>query len=302
MIYFPRGEMMRIKRNALNLDDFSERLQETRKKVQPKQGEFAKEIGVAQNTLSCFENGSKQPSLDVLIILANALGVSTDFLLFGTETNVPKTAGDVARFIHKTSDQTTLLWNEAESLLELTIKDAPSELVSFCAKYFDNKSKASESGAKEMFDGWLESQFNKLDHIPLIAMHDTLIQFPTKEINRNDFAPTAKKEKKYVAESEYSSSQARPVALIACDSKKDKDQSAACTIAPLKSEDVMGGKRSKKKEPRSVAASMEEPELGVSVKRKEPREVACSMPREIGAETVGCAKIKKEEKSQAEEK
>lgn len=261
---------MRIKRNALNLDDFSERLQEARKKVQPKQGEFAKEIGIAQNTLSCFENGSKQPSLDVLIILANALGVSTDFLLFGTETNVPKTAGDVARFIHKTSDQTTLLWNEAESLVELTIKDAPSELVSFCAKYFDNKSKASESGAKEMFDGWLESQFKRLDHIPLIATHDTLIQFPTKEINRNDFAPTAKKEKKYVAE--YYSPQAGPVALIACDSKKDKDQSAACTIAPQKSEDVMGGKRSQK---------------------KEPREVACSMPRERGAETVRCTRIKK---------
>lgn len=59
---------------------FAERLKELRKKSGMTQGELAKLIGVSTNSISIYENGDL-PSIGKLISLANALGVSVDFLL-----------------------------------------------------------------------------------------------------------------------------------------------------------------------------------------------------------------------------
>lgn len=45
------------------------------------QVELAKRLGVAKQTISNWENGNIQPSIDMLIRLAKLFGVTTDYLL-----------------------------------------------------------------------------------------------------------------------------------------------------------------------------------------------------------------------------
>jgi len=45
------------------------------------QAEFAKRLGVTGASVSAYENGSRQPSFDVLVKIANILGTTTDNLL-----------------------------------------------------------------------------------------------------------------------------------------------------------------------------------------------------------------------------
>ena len=69
------------------MKDFGKRLRELRKEKGYTQAEFAARVGIAQNTLSQFENEIAMPSIPVLIAIAQTLDVSTDFLL-GLSENI----------------------------------------------------------------------------------------------------------------------------------------------------------------------------------------------------------------------
>lgn len=49
------------------------------------QADLAKELSVAQNTVSSWENGKRDPDTDTVIQLAAFFGVSTDYLLGATD-------------------------------------------------------------------------------------------------------------------------------------------------------------------------------------------------------------------------
>lgn len=55
--------------------------------------EFGKIIGVAESTVSLYENGKRQPDYDTLSKIADFFGVSTDYLL-GRETKTVLTRRD----------------------------------------------------------------------------------------------------------------------------------------------------------------------------------------------------------------
>lgn len=59
----------------------SKRLKEARKAKKMTQEALGKEIGVTKVSICCYENGSRTPTLDTLIDLANALGVEITYLL-----------------------------------------------------------------------------------------------------------------------------------------------------------------------------------------------------------------------------
>lgn len=63
------------------MNKLAERLKQTRKVKGLSQKEMAKLINVSQSTIAKWESGTREPSLDDLILLANILGESTDFLL-----------------------------------------------------------------------------------------------------------------------------------------------------------------------------------------------------------------------------
>lgn len=47
------------------------------------QAELARRIGVSASAVGMYEQGRREPSLDLVIRLANEFGVSTDYLLIG---------------------------------------------------------------------------------------------------------------------------------------------------------------------------------------------------------------------------
>ncbi|MCI0359407.1 MAG: helix-turn-helix domain-containing protein [Planctomycetaceae bacterium] len=65
-------------------EDFSRRLRETRENRKMKQSDVARRTGLQPSAISQFENAQREPSHDNLKKLASALGVSTDYLLYGT--------------------------------------------------------------------------------------------------------------------------------------------------------------------------------------------------------------------------
>jgi len=65
---------------------FSERLLLLRREYKMTQAQLAHAIGVHERGLRGYELGSMQPTLPVIIALANHFCVSTDYLLGLTET------------------------------------------------------------------------------------------------------------------------------------------------------------------------------------------------------------------------
>lgn len=65
MDYTDIGRRIRIQRRYLNMT----------------QGELAKRIGVSASYIGHLERGTRQASLETLVMLANELDVSTDYLL-----------------------------------------------------------------------------------------------------------------------------------------------------------------------------------------------------------------------------
>lgn len=57
------------------------RIAEARKKANMSQAELGRKIGAAQNTISNWENGNRQPNNDDLLRLAKALRTTVDYLL-----------------------------------------------------------------------------------------------------------------------------------------------------------------------------------------------------------------------------
>lgn len=81
---------------------FPERLRATRKKRDLSQGELAKRSGMQASAISHFETGTRKPSFDNLRRLADALDVTTDYLL-GRVNDAKAWAG--ADRLHRHLDQ-----------------------------------------------------------------------------------------------------------------------------------------------------------------------------------------------------
>ena len=67
---------------------FAKRLRVLRSEKNITQAEFAKVIGVAQQTVGSWEKGNSAPNFEILSKIADYFNVSTDYLL-GRETHNP---------------------------------------------------------------------------------------------------------------------------------------------------------------------------------------------------------------------
>lgn len=99
---------------------FSVRLRSAREKRDLNQGELAKRAGLQPSAVSHFETGSRKPSFDNLRRLADALKVSTDYLL-GRVSEEESLAGADTIFRHLdrlTSEDRDMAENFLEFLAE----------------------------------------------------------------------------------------------------------------------------------------------------------------------------------------
>lgn len=60
---------------------FYERIKELRNSLGINQVEFGKKLGVTKQCVSNWENGSIQPSVDMLIKICKAFSISSDYLI-----------------------------------------------------------------------------------------------------------------------------------------------------------------------------------------------------------------------------
>ena len=69
----------------MDYEDIGRRIRIQRRYLNITQGELANMIGVSPSYIGHLERGNRQASLETLVALANALDVSTDYLLGRTE-------------------------------------------------------------------------------------------------------------------------------------------------------------------------------------------------------------------------
>lgn len=67
--------------------DFGMRLQEVRQANNITQKQMAVILGVTERTYQRYEAGSSYPSFKLLVLIANHLNVTTDYLLGRTDTH-----------------------------------------------------------------------------------------------------------------------------------------------------------------------------------------------------------------------
>jgi len=72
---------------SLNYKFIGQQVKNARNKKQISQAELAEQIDISVPYISRIETATKNVSLEVLVSIANILGVTVDFLLHGNQTN-----------------------------------------------------------------------------------------------------------------------------------------------------------------------------------------------------------------------
>lgn len=68
-----------------------ERIAMLRRRRGLSQAKLANALGISTSTISMYEQGRREPSVSILIALADALGVTIDYFLTGHPPQSPKT-------------------------------------------------------------------------------------------------------------------------------------------------------------------------------------------------------------------
>lgn len=81
------------------------RLSRIRKEHKTAQGELAEKVGIHPNVLGRYERGEATPSVEMAVKIADALGVSLDYLVGNTDVELDKTILDKVIAIQKLPDE-----------------------------------------------------------------------------------------------------------------------------------------------------------------------------------------------------
>lgn len=110
--------------NSINLEEFGKRIAELRESSSNSQEEICAKLGVTQQTLSRYEKGQRQASLDFVVKASKYFNVSADYLLGltnvkSTENNIKK----ICEFTGLTEDSLNIILNIKSCPEYLTDKD-----------------------------------------------------------------------------------------------------------------------------------------------------------------------------------
>lgn len=88
---------------TLDYSEMGKRIAHRRNKLNIRQNILAEQIGISNNHLSNIERGKEKPSVDILIEICKALGVTPDYLIMGNmySNNVPQNITDSLRLCSK---------------------------------------------------------------------------------------------------------------------------------------------------------------------------------------------------------
>ena len=173
------------------MGDFSalaQRIKSLRLSLKLTQRQFAKKAGCTAATLSAYENGSKSPSLEIVKGIAEAFGVSIDWLCGlsekkSLEDNI-ETYGDAIRLLFK-------LDNKLDIAVSAGFTDIPDfDSVPYAEISFGN------AKMQEFFREW-EKMKELHDHLTIddevyeLWAEKTLKKYDTYQAVGNGFSPDA---------------------------------------------------------------------------------------------------------------
>lgn len=156
---------------------FASRLKEARKKKKIELQALREKVNISQSAMSHYSTGTTVPTLEVAAKLAEALGVSLDWLCgLSEESETQKnTCGYVARLMLKA--EKALVAGSSGCLRSISYNDGGTvyavqtsnrELMKFFTKKIKFEEMAKENDeAEEMFQAWLSGALEKLDNIVL---------------------------------------------------------------------------------------------------------------------------------------
>ena len=152
---------------------FSERIKELRSLTGKTQKEFAKFVESTPATISAYENGTKNPSLDVVSTIAEKCEVSLDWLCGLEDNSLPriKTYSDIIKFffaIQKSnlnyylSNSDDPNYRDPENLDCIVFNDI--NIRTFFEEWYKMASLYEKKTIdRDLFELWLEKTFNKYD-------------------------------------------------------------------------------------------------------------------------------------------
>ena len=77
--------------------DIAERIKMLRKRNALSQEEFAETLGVTRQSVSSWENGTTTPDVKIIAAMCEQFGVTSDYLLFGLQTNIVSEEYDIIK-------------------------------------------------------------------------------------------------------------------------------------------------------------------------------------------------------------
>ena len=104
---------------AIDYASIGKRVKYYRTKANLSQEELGEIINISRKHISLIEIGSSTPSLDALIDIANALGVSADDLLVDVSVNPPRGLREPRNHARILQSPNRLQWTATESVREI---------------------------------------------------------------------------------------------------------------------------------------------------------------------------------------
>ena len=128
------------------MSSFGERLIEARKRQHLTQFELAKSAGVTRSGISGYETEGKFASYDVLIRLARALGVSTDYLVGADNSTGWQKRAHVAETLYNLE----LLYDRADAPQKAALDALLDEVDDFLTPLFTRPDMSNLSAAGDL--------------------------------------------------------------------------------------------------------------------------------------------------------
>ena len=159
-------------RNEKVLTKLAESLPAIRKARGITQKEAARCIGVTPATLSAYESGIINPSVNVLLRISEYYAVSMNRLMSSEhlEDEAFTTWGDVARTLIRLENVLGQfdINGSTEGSAKLTTEIQDSALLDFLKQYRHNQAAIRDfGGGEDMFTAWVNQALSRLDELPI---------------------------------------------------------------------------------------------------------------------------------------
>lgn len=136
----------------------SQRLKSARTRSKLTQDQLAAKVNTTKSTISNYENGHSSPSNEMLVLLSDALVVTTDFLLGKTENVTTNNKVTVAGQEINLTEEELILFNELKKhpIMFHDLASDPEKKVKQLIKLYKMKQMFLEDDEEEYGDGFEE--------------------------------------------------------------------------------------------------------------------------------------------------